>query len=136
MPLHIQIITPERTLLDTEADEIIVPTTTGELSILPNHVNLVTQVASGILVIKAKGKEESIAVDGGFIEVTEKSVTVLSDYAVHAREVSAIQAEEAKKRAEKAMKEKKSLEDFATAEAVFRRAILELKIAGKIRTAK
>lgn len=133
MQVHITIITPEKTLVDTEADEVVIPTTTGELTILPHHIPLVTQVATGIVILKLHGKEETIAVDGGFIHVTDKSVTILSDYATHARDVSAVKAEEAKKAAEKAMKEKKSDVDFATAEAEFRRALLELKLSQRNR---
>ena len=127
--LHIKLITPEKILIDDDVDEVVIPTTTGELAILPHHIPLVTQVAPGIVVIKTHGREEPLAVDGGFITVTESSVTILADYATHARDVSAIQAELAKKDAEKAMKDKKNDVDFAMAEAEFRRAILELKLS-------
>lgn len=128
MSLHIQVVTPEKTLIDRQADEVVVPTTTGELAILPHHVPLVTQVAPGVLTIKEHGHEETIAVDGGFIQVTEKEVRVLADFAVTGKDASASRAEEARQRAEKAMKERKSDIDFAEAEAEFRRAILELKL--------
>lgn len=133
MPLHIQLITPEKVLIDEEADEVVLPTTTGELAILPHHVPLVTQVAPGVMTLKRDGKEETLAIDGGFVEVTEKSVNVLADFAVQARETSAIKAEEARKAAEKAMKEKKSAYDFAEAETAFRRALLELKLTNRNR---
>lgn len=133
MPLHITVVTPEKTLVDQEADELIVPTITGEITVLPHHVPLFTQLAEGEIIIKRHGREEQIVVVGGFLEVNEKSITVLADYAVHGKDISAARAEEAKARAEKAMKEKKSDIDYATAEAEFRRAILELKIANKYR---
>ncbi|HET9946911.1 MAG TPA: ATP synthase F1 subunit epsilon [Patescibacteria group bacterium] len=129
--LHVQVVTPEKVLIDQEADEIIVPTTAGELTILPHHVPLVTQIAEGELVVKTHGKSESIALMGGFLEVTAKSVSILADYAALGKDISVIAAEEAKKRAEKAMKEKKSDVDFAMAEAEFRRAILELRVANR-----
>lgn len=131
--LHFQVITPEKTLIDTDVDEAIIPTTTGELTILPHHVPLLTQVAPGIVTIKTHGKEETFAIDGGFIEITEKSVTILADFATSARDVSAAKAEEAKKAAEKAMKEKRSDVDFAGVEAEFRRALLELKLSQRNR---
>lgn len=133
MPLHITVVTPEKTILDQEADELIVPTITGQISILPHHVPLFTQLAEGEIVIKFHGREEQLVVVGGFLEVNEKAITVLADYAVHGKDISAVKAEEAKARAEKAMKEKKNDIDFATAEAEFRRAILELKVANKYR---
>lgn len=133
MPLHIQVITPEKTLIDEDADEIVVPTTTGELAILPQHVPLVTQVAPGIVVIKMHGREENLGIDGGFIEITEKSVTVLADFALHAREASASKAEEARKAAEKAMKDPKSQQDFDMLQDEIRRSVLELRLSQKIK---
>ncbi len=131
--LHVQVVTPEKTLVDTEADEIIVPTSTGELAILPQHVALVTEVAPGVLTIKTKGKEETMAIDGGFVQVTDSLVRILADYAVTGSDISATKAQEAKDRAEKAMKEKKNDVEFAEAQAEFRKAILELKLAGRIK---
>lgn len=131
MPLHIQIITPEKTLVDQEADEVVVPTTTGELAILPHHVPLITQVAPGIMTIKHNGKEEHVAIDGGFIEITEKTVNILADFALHAREASASKAEEARKTAEKAMKEKKSQDELDLLQDEVRRSVLQLKLAQK-----
>lgn len=129
--LHIQVITPEKTLIDQEADEVVVPTTTGELAILPHHVPLITQVAPGIMAIKLHGKEEHVAIDGGFIEITEKTVNILADFALHAREASASKAEEARKTAEKAMKEKKSQDELDLLQDEVRRSVLQLKLAQK-----
>lgn len=129
MPLHLTVVTPEKQLLSDEVDELIVPTTNGELSILPQHAALLAQLTPGELVIKKGNKADHLVVVGGFLEVGNNTVTVLADYAVHGKDISEAQAQMAKDRAEKAMKEKKSDIDFATAEAEFRRAILELKVA-------
>lgn len=133
MPLHIQVITPEKTLIDQEADEIIVPTTTGEIAILPHHIPLVTQIAPGIMVIKLHGKEEHLAIDGGFIQITEKEVRILADFALSAREASAKEAEEARKRAEQAMKNKASQEEIDMLQDEVRRSVLALKLTQKIK---
>jgi F-type H+-transporting ATPase subunit epsilon len=131
MALHITIVTPEKTILESDGSEIIIPTVKGEIAVLPGHVALFTQLAEGEIVIKQGSKEERMVAVGGFVEISKDKVTVLADYAVHGKDISAVKAEEAKKRAEKAMKEKKSAEDFAIAEAEFRRAILELKVANR-----
>jgi len=131
MTFHLTVVTPEKTIVDTEVDEMIVPTTSGEITILPHHVALFTQLAEGELVMKHNNKSDSLVVVGGFVEVGGKSVTVLADYAAHGKDISAIEAQKAKERAEKALKEKKSEVDFAIAEAEFRRALLELKVANK-----
>ena len=131
--LQISIVTPEKIILDTQADEIIIPTTQGEITVLPEHVPLVSQVGPGELVIKKGNSSEHLAVMGGFLEVSKDTVTILADYAVHSREISAVKAEEAKKRAEKAMREGATQKDYAEAEAALQKAILELKIARKIK---
>lgn len=133
MILHIHIITPEKILIDQEASEVVVPTITGELTILPQHVPLVTQVAPGIVTIKHAGKEDHLAIDGGFIEITAESVTILADFALLAREASASKAEEAKRTAEKAIQTRKSEEELETLQDEVRRAVLQLRLSQKIK---
>lgn len=129
MPLQLTVVTPEKELLHDEVDEIIVPTTNGELTILPEHAALLAQLVPGELTIKKGSKTDHLVVVGGFLEVSKNTVSILADYAVHGKDISEAQAQQARDRAEKAMKEKKSDVDFAAAEAEFRRAILELKVA-------
>lgn len=129
MALQLTVVTPEKELLSETVDEITVPTTAGELSILPQHAALLAQLTPGELVIKKGNKTDHLVVVGGFMEVGNNVVSILADYAVHGKDISEAQAQQAKDRAEKAMKEKRSEVDFAAAEAEFRRAILELKVA-------
>lgn len=132
--MHIQVVTPEKVLLDDEADEVIIPTTSGEITVLPHHIPLVSQIAPGIMVIKKHGREEDMVIQGGFIQITDTVVRVLADYAVSGNDVSVAQAEEAKRRAEKAMKEKTSEKEVLLAETELQRAILELKAATRKRS--
>lgn len=136
MTIHFEIITPEKIVLQDDVDEVIAPTTNGQIAVLPNHVSLLTRVTNGELITKKNGKETSLAVTGGFLEVGSNKVTLLADYAVHAADINIAKAEAAKERAEKLMKEKVSEEDFATAQAAFSRAILELKVAHKRKNIK
>lgn len=135
MTLHLTVVTPEKELLSDDVDEIIVPTTNGELTILPQHAALLAEIAPGELVIKKGNKSDHLVIVGGFLEVypgkggVGTTVSILADYAVSGKDISEAAAQQAKDRAEKAMKERKSDVDFATAESEFRRAILELKVA-------
>ncbi len=133
MSLHVQVVTPEKIILDTQASEVILPTVQGEIAVLPHHIPLFTQLGPGEVVINKESSSESIVVVGGFIEVGNDTVTILADYAVHGKDISEVKAQEAIERAEKAMKEKANVKDFALAEAEFRRAILELRVAEKMR---
>lgn len=128
--LHLEIISPERIVYSDDVDSVIVPGVEGELGILPHHTPLFTQIKSGEIKIK-KGKEEIfLAVTGGFLDVApESKVSILADYAVRSEEIEVTRAEEAKKRAEELMTEKKSEQEAVYAEAELRKAILELKVA-------
>jgi|SRR5581483_1327078 len=134
MTFHFEIITPEKITFKEEVDEATIPTSTGQITVLPNHVSLVSQVIPGELIIKKSGRTEYLGVTGGFLEVNNNRVTLLADYAVHSEDINVQKAMEAQKRAEQLMKdakEKSNDRDFARAETEFLRAIMELKIAEK-----
>ncbi len=130
--MNLKIISPEKVIYEGEIDEIIAPTINGEIGILPNHVDLLTQLDSGELTIKFKGKEQHIALTGGFLQITKGEVSVLADYAVRSEEINTQKALEAQKRAEEILKKKGeniTVRDFAAAQSEFNRAIVELKVA-------
>ncbi len=129
MTLQLEIVTPEKVVYKDEVDEVTLPTKAGEITVLPHHASLFTQADHGEIRIKKAGKDQFLALTGGFIEVTDNKVTVLADYAIRSEDIEIAKAEEAHNRAEKLMEEKVSTEDFASAQAAFRRAILELKVA-------
>ena len=134
MKLSLSILTPDKEILKEEVDELVVPTVTGELGILPNHASLLTQILPGELRVINAGKTHSFAITGGYLEVNNNQVNILGDYAIRSEEIEVAKAEEAKKKAENRMKEKVSEEDFAIIEADLRRSLLELKVARKHRT--
>ena len=130
--MHLEVITPEKIIFSDEIEELIAPTVNGEIAILPNHVNLLTQLDPGELTIKAKGKTHHLAVTGGFLQIANNQISLLSDYAVRSEEIDAKKAIEAQQRAEKKMKEERenmTEQEFAIIQADFRRAIAELKVA-------
>ena len=131
MKLVLEIITPLKVVLSEEVDEITIPTIDGELSILPNHVNLLTKIAPGEMVIRKGMHADLFAITGGFLEVLNSHVNVLADYAIHADDIEIAKVEEAKERAQKAMKEKTTEEDFRVANAELAKSLLQLKVARK-----
>lgn len=131
MKLVLEIITPIKVVLSEEVDEVTIPTVNGEISILPNHIDLLTKVKPGEMVIHKNGKTELFAITGGFLEITNNHVNILADHAIRADDIEIAKAEQAKERAEKAMKEKGSEKDFAIANAELRKSLLELKVARK-----
>lgn len=131
MIFHLSLITPEKVIFDDEVIEATIPTVTGELTILSNHVDLFTQISSGEIVLKTNDGEQVLVIEGGFLDISPKSTTILADYAIHGKDITLLKAEDAKKQAEIKMKENKSQKDFAIAEGELRRSLLELKVAKK-----
>lgn len=134
MKINLTVITPVKTILSEEIDELTVPTYSGEISILPNHIDLLTKVSPGEMLIKKGDKTDNFAITGGFLEVSKNNVNLLADHVVRASEIEIAKAKEAQARAEKAMKENQGNKEFIIAEAELRKALLELKVASKKRS--
>ncbi len=112
------------------------PTTTGEITILPHHIPLVSVLQTGEMKIKDKDGEQIIAVAGGFVEVRGKNeVVVLASNAEMEREIDLDRAEQARLAAIEQMKAAKTSEDidFAKLQAVVDREMNRLKVARKYR---
>ncbi|GJM43720.1 MAG: ATP synthase epsilon chain [Gemmatimonadota bacterium] len=79
--LHCTVVTPERAIFEADADKITVPAWDGEIGILPRHARLLAKLGVGVLRITFQGKTEEMLVDGGFVQVADDKVTVLTDKA-------------------------------------------------------
>lgn len=137
--LTLSIITQENHLLTKQVDAVIVPTTTGEVTILPGHIPLFTKVSEGVLEIVANNRREDFAVFGGFMDVGPgNEVTILANSAVAASDVNEAKALEAIEQAKVDMEQKEDEMHFRQAELQLRQAMLELKAArrNKQHTAK
>lgn len=135
--LHLEIVTPEKLIYSDDVDMVVVPGSEGDLGILPHHIALFTKIKPGEIKIKKGEIEDYLAATGGFLDVAgDGRVTILADYAVKSDEIEIEKVAEAKKKAEEAMKEKRSETDFALAESELRKSILELKIAERRKSPK
>ena len=127
--LSVEIVTGERVVYtEDDVDMVVAPGMDGTLGILPRHAPLITLLSSGELRIKKGGREESLIVFGGFMEVTPEKVIVLADTAERAEEIDLAQAEEARRRAEGSIANRQSQIDLEEAEVALRRATLRLRI--------
>jgi F-type H+-transporting ATPase subunit epsilon len=131
--LHFQLVTPEKTVLNQELDSLSCPTTMGEITILPGHIPLVATLSPGELTARIAGKENSIVVSGGFIEVRPNNqVVALADSAEHSYEIDIEKTEAAVKRAQAAMREIKiSSAEYAKVAASLNQSLAKLNIARK-----
>jgi F-type H+-transporting ATPase subunit epsilon len=135
--MRLDVVTPESVIYSDEVDAVIAPGVEGQLGILPHHAPLITMLQAGELRVR-KGEEETcIAIYGGFLEVRPDRVIILADAAERAEEIDIARAEEAKRRAEQALADRKgSQADTARAEAALRRSLVQLKVADGMRKRK
>ncbi len=103
--LALQIITPDEKVLSTEADQVILPTDSGETGILSGHVPLVTRIKAGELKVIKGGDTEYIAVDHGFAKVLGDTVSVLTEAAIDVAEIDVGELESAQSRAREALEQ-------------------------------
>lgn len=142
----LKIITPERLILEEEAEQVSLPTEKGEITILPEHIPLISKISSGDIVAVVNGEPVPMAVVGGFLEVkpVEKNgekyteVNILADFAEHVSSLSEEKIKEAKDRAEKMKEQVKNNEvvDFEHFTAELERSLTRVKIAEKWKTRK
>ncbi len=102
--LELQIVTPDKLLVKEPADEVQIPGKAGEMDVLPGHAPLITELTIGEIAYKHGGKTEHFSVAWGFAEVLPDKVTILAQTAERAQDINVKRAEEAKARAEEALK--------------------------------
>ena len=90
--LKLEIVTPERKVIDAEVDSVTVPTLSGEAGIMPQHAPLISALKPGVVTVTTKGNAEKLAVGTGFGEVSNNRVSVLTDVAEKAGEIDAEKA--------------------------------------------
>ncbi len=130
--LKLEMVTPYKRVLSEEVDELTAPGFVGELGILPGHTPLLTTLKVGELTYKKGAELFHIAVNWGYLEVEEDTVTVLVDTAETADEIDLARAKAALGRAEDALK-KLPHEDkkYMIMEAALQRALIRIQVAGK-----
>lgn len=129
MPIHLEIVTAERTVLSDDVDQINAPGADGRMGILPRHEPLMTTLIPGELTILKNGASTPFAISGGFMEVLPDRVTILADTAERADEIDEERADSARRRAEDLLRERRSEQDMMLAEAQLRRAMIRLRVA-------
>lgn len=140
--LQLKIVTPEKLIFEEEVESVTIPTTEGEITILPDHIPLIATLASGNIIANSNGEEIPMAVVGGFVEVRKDDiktiVAILADFAEHVKDISDEEIQKAKDKAEELRKKAENGEivDFEHFETELERSLTRVKIADKWRTKK
>lgn len=133
--LLLKIITPEHIVFDAPVDHVLLPSTSGEIDVLPGHVSLMTALDIGAIVIFKESEEIHMAMGGGYCEVKNDVITVLADTAERAEELDEDRALRARQRAQTLMedREKASEKDQALVSSALQRSLTRLKVLERYR---
>jgi len=93
MSLTLRVLAPDQSVFDSTAEEVILPSTTGLLGVLPGHISMVTAIDIGVLRVLKNGTWDSIALMGGFAEVESDEVTILVNGAEMGTHIDSMKAE-------------------------------------------
>lgn len=133
--IHFELVTLTGTKVDEEVYEVILPTTDGQIAVLPGHIPLVSLAAPGVIAIRRQStdpdsKLEYFATNGGAIEVVEGKVRVLVDEADHADEINEQEVQKAFDLAKKMKFEAKDQVSLDQAQSLMDRQAVRLQVAG------
>jgi len=130
----LEVVTPERQVLSTEADEVSAPGALGYFGVLPGHTPFITTLGVGELSYRSGNQWEYLSITWGYAEVLPNHVTILTETAEMAEEIDLERAERAKRRAEERLREWSTTVadiDFERASAALERALTRLQVARK-----
>ena len=128
--IKLTIVTPERSLVSEDVDELQIPGANGYLGVLPGHAPLFTELMVGELSYRKGSTWTPLVVAWGFAEVLPDQVRVLAETAERAADIDLKRAEHAKERAEERMK-KGGAVDYDRARIALERAIIRIQVARK-----
>ncbi|MGA8764054.1 MAG: F0F1 ATP synthase subunit epsilon [Candidatus Sulfotelmatobacter sp.] len=129
---QLEIVTPEKKVVDTAAEEVQIPGKSGYLGVLPGHAPLITELAVGEITFRAGASTETLAVAWGFAEVLPDKVTILAETAERPADVDVERARKAKARAEQLLTSGDTNVDVDRALDSLHRAETRLDVAGKV----
>ncbi len=128
MPLDVEIVTPERIILQQPVDELNVPSDWGYIGILPGHTPLLTILGQGELMYRQGAAQNYMSLFWGYMEVNEDKVTILAEIAEPGTEIDRARAESARDRAEDRLRRIHDGDvDFDRARAALMRAMIRLQ---------
>lgn len=109
--ITVSIVTPDGKVYDHSADMLVVSTKAGQLGIMANHLPVIATLAVDETRVKYDDKEDSIAVNGGFLEFSNNTATIVADSAECSDDIDVARAESARKRAEQRIAEAQQAHD-------------------------
>jgi len=132
--LTLEIVTPDRALVNEQVDEVQLPGSEGYFGVLPGHTPMLSSLQVGELWYRTGRETHYLAISFGFVEVLPDRVTVLAQVAEKAHEIDVARAEAAKKRAEERVARPQAAVDFERARVALMKSLIRLQVASRART--
>ena len=133
--LTLEIVTPDRSLVNEQVDEVELPGAEGYFGVLPAHSPLLASLQVGELWYRIGNEKHYLAIAFGFVEVLPEHVTVLARIAEKAQEIDVPRAEAAKKRAEERIAAHPRIDiEFERARIALMKSLIRLQVASRVRT--
>ena len=131
--IKFKIVTPEKTVFEDVVDQATLPTTDGEITILPNHRSYIASLKPGGIMLKKNGEESFVCISGGFIEFHGNELVILADTAERAEEIDLKRAEEARQKAEELKNQRVSMDEneYARVAAAIQKESARIRVARK-----
>jgi F-type H+-transporting ATPase subunit epsilon len=131
--LHLEVVAPDRKVLEALAEEVVLPGKLGYLGVRPGHTPLLTELAVGELSYRHGGTTRYLACSAGFAEILPDRVSVLAEAAERAEEIDVARAEASRERAREGMAQIKDASDaeFRRFQARLQRAVSRIAVSEK-----
>jgi F-type H+-transporting ATPase subunit epsilon len=126
---QLEIVTPEKKVVETAAEEVQIPGKNGYLGILPGHAPLITELSVGEITFRENSTDQKLAVAWGFAEILPNKVTILAETAERPSEINVERARQAKERAEQRLTSGDTAVDVDRALDALHRAQARLDVA-------
>lgn len=134
LPTHLdlQIVTPDRLIVEERVDEVEIPGSDGYFGVLPGHTPLLAALAVGELWYRKAEEKFYLSIAFGFAEVLPDRVTILARLAERAEDIDVARAESAKKRAEERLSQPKSDVDYERARVALMKSLMRLQVSARV----
>jgi F-type H+-transporting ATPase subunit epsilon len=129
--LMLEVVTPERIVVNEEVDEVVLPGLEGEFGVLPGHIPFLTALKVGEMHYRHGTEMEHLAVSWGYVEVAADTVKVLAETAERATEIDMDRAEMARNEAEKILTAGKDDSDYEQAKVKLEKSVIRVQVAGR-----
>ena len=126
--IRLKVITPRKIVIDRQVNSVTVPTTDGEITVLPHHVHLFSLLIEGIVKIKTGDNEDALAIGGGYLETNGKTVTVLVSRAYGQGEIDKDLTDKAVEEAKHILSKSTDEKERAEAMTIIRRSVIDSRL--------